>query len=384
MVIIKLKKGKEKKIINNYPWIFKDEVFELTKDGNDNICNVFSYNDKFLGKAFINYNSNKLLYMLTKKDEKIDINFFESRILRAYKLRNKLYEKPYYRLVNAESDFLPGLIIDRYGKYFSLQIRLKSLEHYKNDLIEILISNFKPHGIFERSDFETLKNENLSRNSGVLYGEIPDQVEIEENGIKYLVDIKNGQKTGFFFDQRASRKYLRNVISEKKYGLDLYTYTGSFALNMAKMGLEVDAVDKSKYDIETAKKNAEINGLKVNFIVDDAFEYIKNIKKSYDIIVLDPPSLIKGRGKIKWVKGFLKDLIRCSLQKIKDKGILVFCSCAYYIDDSIMTEVLRMASGDIGAYLRVLNKTFQEWDHPWILQIPESLYLKCLWIEVNK
>ncbi len=384
MNIVKLKRGKEKKILNNYPWVFKDEIADIIKDENTYLCNLFSFEDKFLGKALVNEKSNKYLYMLTKKDEKIDYEFFKSRIEKALHMRDKIYNVPYYRLVNSESDFLPGLIVDRFGDYFSIQIRLKALEKFKNDIVNILKEFFAPKGIFERSDFETLKNEELLRNHGVLYGNIPDKIEIVENDIKYFVDIKNGQKTGFFFDQRDSRKYLKEIINGKKKGLDLYTYTGSFALIMAKAGLETDAVDKSEYDIQIAKQNALLNNVKINFVVSDAIEYIKNSEKNYDVIILDPPSLIKNKSQIKWSKNILKDLVRHSLNHMNDKGILSFCSCAYYLNWDVMTEILRMASGDLGIYLRVLNQTFQGKDHPWILQIPESLYLKCFWLEVNK
>ncbi len=384
MTIIKLKKGKEKKVLNNYPWIFRDEISDIIRSGKDIICNVFSHKDEFLGKAFLNEGSNKYLYMLTKKDENVDRNFVKKRIIKAKNLREEYYKNPYYRLVNAESDFLPGLIIDRYGEYFSVQIRLKAMENFKNEIIEILNEIFSPKGIYERSDFESMKKESLSRNSGILYGKIPDKIQIFENELNFFVDIKNGQKTGFFFDQKETRKALQELAKYKKSGLDLYTYTGSFALNMAKSGLEVDAVDKSAPDIELAKENASLNGLKVNFIVNDAMEYIKKSKKSYDIIILDPPSLIKTKSQIRWVKNYLKDLIRNSIEHLNDRGIIVFCSCAYYINIDVMTEVLRMASGDAGKYLRIIKQTFQGYDHPWILQIPETLYLKCLWVEVNE
>jgi 23S rRNA (cytosine1962-C5)-methyltransferase len=383
MTIAKLKRNKEKKVINNYPWIFRDEINEIIESGEDFICNVFSYKDEYLGKAFLNKGSNKYLYMITKKDENIDYSFIKQRILKSKKIRDKYYSRPFYRLVNAESDFLPGLIIDRYGSYFSMQIRLRAMENFKNYIIDILKDSFDAEGIYERSDFGTLKKEHLTRNSGILYGQIPDKIQIYENGLKFFVDIKGGQKTGFFFDQRNTRETLQIYAKNKKKGLDLHTYTGSFALNMAKMGMEVDAVDKSSSDIELARENASLNNLKVNFIVDDAMNHIKSSKKIYDVIILDPPSLVKNRSQIKWAKNYLKDLIRISIEHLDSGGLLIFCSCAYYINIDIMTEVLRMASGDAGRYLRILNQTIQGHDHPWILQIPETLYLKCLWAEVN-
>ncbi|GAB6188336.1 class I SAM-dependent rRNA methyltransferase [Marinitoga arctica] len=386
MIIVKLKKGKEKKIKNGYLWIFKDEILEVTGEQIDgNLCNVFSYNYEFIGKGIFSKSSNISVKILSTEDEDIDKEFFYKKFIRALNLRKNFGNS--YRFFHAEADGIPGLIIDKYEKFLVIQFRNKGIENKKSEIIEALLNTFEKDikGIYERSDFETSSKENLERNTGLLYGiEPPDNFIIEEEGIKYIVDIKNGQKTGFFFDQRKNRIYIRQ-FSKEAIGLDAYSYTGGFALNMAKYGAKkVTAVDKDEYALELLKENAKLNGVseKIEIIYGDVEKFLNEIDVKYSLMMLDPPSLIKKKSeRFKGVQIF-KKISELGIKKLRNFGILSLCSCAYQADITLLIESLRRSVENEGIMLQNLDIITQSNDHPWILQIPESLYLKCLWIRI--
>ncbi|KLO22666.1 methyltransferase [Marinitoga sp. 1197] len=386
MIIVKLKKDKDNKIKNGYLWIFKDEIQEITGEKKDGeICNVFSNEFEFIGKGIFSNSSNIMVKILSLKDEIIDENFFYHKFIRALKLRNNFGKS--YRLFHAEADGIPGLIIDKYEDFLVIQFRNVWLENKKDEVINALIKIFNDEikGIYERSDFETSSKENLKRNTGVLYGkEPPDNFIIEEEGIKYIVDIKNGQKTGFFFDQRKNRVYIRKY-SSGAIGLDAYSYTGGFALNMAKYGAKrVIAVDKDKYALEILKENAKINNLseKIEVVFDDVENFLSKTENVFTLMMLDPPSLIKKKAeRFKGVQIF-KRISRLGIQRLENFGILSLCSCAYQADIKLLIESLRRSVEKEGIKLQNMDIITQSNDHPWILQIPESLYLKCLWVRI--
>lgn len=394
MIILIAKEGKEKKVENFYPWLFKDEVKDIIGSSDElkkpGIANLFSSDNRFVGRGLYIPNSRKIFKLLTFRDEKIDKSFFIRRISRALELRKKEFLTPFYRLVNSEADFIPGLIVDRYDDYLVVQFRDTSIKFFEKEIIESLVELLEPKGIQERSDFEHVEDPNFVQQNRTVFGEIPDRLLINENGLKILVNLKSGQKTGFFYDQRKNR-YISRKIAEKfkgKTGLDLYCYTGGFALNMALSGMKVIAVDKSDEDIELAKENAKLNGLndRITFLsvhVEDFLESSigENLKSAF--IVFDPPSLIKTKTEKRKAFGILSELIGKSFNLI-DEGCFSFSSCAYNIDLELMVEVLRIQAGDQRKILRVINQTFQDVDHPWILQIPESLYLKTLWLIIEK
>ncbi|MBM7559852.1 class I SAM-dependent rRNA methyltransferase [Marinitoga litoralis] len=386
MIIVKLKKDKEKKIKNGYLWIFKDEIFEITGEKKDGeICNVFSSNFEFIGKGIFSKSSNITVKILSLNDEDINEDFFYKKFFKALKIRTNFGNS--YRFFHAEADGIPGLIIDKYEKFLVVQFRNKGVENKKSEILSALIRVFKEDikGIYERSDFETSSQENLDRNTGLLYGENPpDRFIIEEEGIKYIVDIKNGQKTGFFFDQRKNRVYIRQ-FSKDAIGLDAYSYTGGFALNMAKYGAKkVVAVDKDEYALELLKENAKLNGVEIETVYDDVEHYLDNTEYQFNLMMLDPPSLIKKKTeRLKGVQIF-KKISELGIKKLDNYGILSLCSCAYQADISLLIEALRRSVENEGIMLQSLDIITQSNDHPWILQIPESLYLKCFWVRVIK
>jgi 23S rRNA (cytosine1962-C5)-methyltransferase len=391
MFIVKAKRGKAKKIKNFYPNLFRDEIKEIIGDGDFGIANLFSAEDEFLGTGLFNRKSNKSFRLISNTAVEVNAMFFSDKISRANRKRSRFFTSDCYRVINAESDFLPGIIVDKFKDILVLQIRHIVWEKYKSFLIEGLLSEFKDciTGIYERSDFESSPEYSLKKNKGVIWGDVPNELIIDELGIKYKVSIPSGQKTGFFLDQRENRDYIKKIIHDydlkDKKGLDLFSYTGSFSFAMASTGMHTVGVDKSDFDITTAKENASLNGLsdKCKFFSADIFE-LETLKKEYSLIVLDPPSLVKDKKEKHYGKRKFTELINKSLQFLQLPGILGVCSCAYHIDLNDLEESLRRACAQNDLIATTIGIGLQSPDHPWMIQIPESLYLKCLWVYIDK
>ncbi len=386
MLIVTLKSNREAKIINGYPNVFRDEVKSVEGDKEEGcICNVFSDDYQFLGKGFYSHSA-VAVRMLTNHDEEINEEFFTKRLKMAKKRREKIF-KDSYRLIHGEADLLPGVIADKYGDFIALQIRNRGMENRKDMLVNAIAKVVRPRGIYERSDFQTTVSDILTKNVGLLYGEMPpDILFVKEHGLKYKVDIKKGQKTGFFFDQRDSRAFVREITPQDALALDAYSYTGGFALNMKKAGAKkVIALDKDRDAIELGRMNAMINGLdNIEFIETRYEDYLSTYKgPPFDIIVLDPPSIIKRKEEQKKGLRIFQDIIALARVHLKDGGILGLCSCAYAIDLNLLINALKRAYDKSGKTLQVLGITYQSQDHPWVLSIPESLYLKCIWVKVS-
>ncbi len=372
-----LKAGKERKVKNGYPWIFRDELEDIVGDPeNGDVVNVFSHRHEFLGKAF--YGSR--LRMITRHDEDINPDFFRSRILMADEKRD--FQNPYYRVVHGEADSLPGLIVDRYGDGFVVQLRNAGMERFRWEIVEVLVKDLGAKFVHERSDFESDPGERLERRNETLYGEVPEETVILENDMRFIANLKRGQKTGFFFDQRANRFKVRKL--EGKRALDLFTYTGGFALNLARTGFEVVGVDISGPDLELARRNAKMNDLRVEFVESDVFDYLRGEREIFDVIVADPPAVIKRKAERKKGIEFFSRLVEESTGVLKIGGTLVLCSCAYHMDLSSVLESMRRGIEGSGKRWRIIDVTFQDLDHPWIAQMPESLYLKCVWAKLEE
>ncbi|OAA22154.1 class I SAM-dependent rRNA methyltransferase [Kosmotoga sp. DU53] len=392
MVIAVLKKGKEKKLLNGYPWVFEDEISEVQGElilGSP--VNVFSNDWAFVGKGLYNPFSNRKIMFLTTEDVELDENFFRERLYKALEWRTRFFDKPYYRLFHGEADGIPGFIADRYGEVIVVQFRNSIVELLKKQLVNSIVELLLPAAVYERSDFEMGTGEVLQKKTGLLYGEIKTPiVEVEENGLKYIVNFTNGQKTGFFFDQRDSRKMARKIVKRFafKRALDLFSFTGGFGINMAKAGAEVVCVDKSGEDLEVAELNAALNDVKerMSFVQMDVFKYLKSLEKKeqFDIVVLDPPSLIKRRKELRRGIELLKELVSLSVPVVKSHGVICLCSCAYNLGLEHLIEALRKVSLELDVQYKNIGITYQSLDHPWVLQIPESLYLKCVWTVVEK
>ena len=375
MIIVKLKARAYEKIERGHLWIFSDEIVEVDGDENVGMANLF-FEDEFVGRGLYNSKSKNAIKFLTKSSDKIDKNFFVKRFKRALLRRTSL--SSFRREVNSEGDLLPGLIVDRFGNVLVIQIRALALEKMKDEIIDALVEVYSPTSIYERSDFESIPENGLSREKGLLYGPMPKTQIVEENGLNFVVDVVKGQKTGFFYDQRDSRNFVRKISTTGK-GLDLFTYTGAFALLMASKGMKVDGMDISEKDLQVARENADLNKLHVNFFEGDAFD-LEGLGK-YDFIVADPPSLIKKRKEKSKAFNLLKGLMNQIFDHLNTDGIVGICSCAYNIDREMLLKVVGRSARDKNRIIRPIKWTGLPIDHPYLLSMPETNYLKCLWFE---
>ena len=382
--------GKEKKIVNFYPNVFKDEVKTIVGDiKNGDVVDVCSADGAFVGRGYVTDSTSAFVRVLTTKDEKIDKNFILEKIRRAYKKREHLFnETNCVRAFFSEGDGIPGLIIDKFEKYVSVQFRNSGVDAFRQEIINSIKKVMKPKGIYERSDVENRTLEGVEQKTGVIFGEIPERVIMEDNGLKYNIDIIDGQKTGFFLDQRDSRKFIRKYLTKDTRFLDVFSSSGGFSMAALKEGCKkVTAIDKEPHALELCRENYALNEYTGDFVTmeGDAFLLLKTLVgrgEKFDVITLDPPSLIKRKADIHKGRDFFFDLCDDSFKLLSDNGILGIITCAYHISLQDLIEVTRMTASKNGKLLQVIGINYQPEDHPWILHVPETLYLKALWVKV--
>lgn len=385
-----LLKGKEKKIENFYPNVFKDEIKSVLGEAKTgDIVDVLRDDMKFVGRGYVTEGTSAFVRVLTTKDEKIDKDFIYNKIKTAYDKRKHLAEETNCaRVFFSEADGIPGLVIDKFEKYISIQFRNSGVETFRQEIINGVKKYMKPKGIYERSDVENRVHEGVEEKTGIIYGEIPAEIIMEDNGLKYTIDIVNGQKTGFFLDQRDSRKFIRPYLNDKTRFLDVFSSSGGFSMAALKENCaKVTAIDKEPYALELCRKNYEVNGFTGDFetLEGDAFMLLKTLVgrgAKYDVITLDPPSLIKKKIDIRRGREFFFELCDSSFKLLDKGGILGVITCAYHMGLQDLLEVTRMAASNNGKMVQVIGINYQPEDHPWILHIPETLYLKALWVRV--
>ncbi|MBF1196966.1 MAG: class I SAM-dependent rRNA methyltransferase [Fusobacterium periodonticum] len=373
-------------------------VFRLDGDGNlwgtvktGDIVDIITSDMKFLARAYVTEGTSAFARVLTTKDEKIDKKFIFERIKNAYEKRKHLLEETNsFRAFYSEADYIPGLIIDKFDKYVSIQFRNSGVEVFRQDVIEAVKKYLKPKGIYERSDVENRVIEGVETKTGIIFGEIPERTIMLDNGVKYSIDIVDGQKTGFFLDQRDSRKFIAKYINNQTKYLDVFSSSGGFSMAALKNGAkEVVAMDKDSHALELCYENYKLNEFTADFstVEGDAFLMLNTLatrNKKFDIITLDPPSLIKKKTDIYKGRDFFLDLCDKSFKLLENGGILGVITCAYHISLQDLIEVTRMAASKNNKLLSVIGVNYQPEDHPWILHIPETLYLKALWVRVEE
>ena len=390
MAQVVLMKDKEKKIRNFYPNVFKDEIkYTIGEIKNGDVVDVVREDMMFVGRGYVTEGTSAFVRVLTTQDEPIDKDFIYRKIKEAYDKRDFLKaETNCARVFFSEADGIPGLVIDKFEKYISIQFRNSGVETFRQTIINAVKKYMKPKGIYERSDVENRVHEGVEEKTGVIYGEIPAEIVMEDNGLKYTIDIVNGQKTGFFLDQRDSRKFIRPFLNEKTRFLDVFSSSGGFSMAALKENCEkVVAIDKEPHALELCHKNYELNGFTNSFetLEGDAFMLLKTLitrGEKYDVITLDPPSLIKKKIDIKRGRDFFYELCNSSFKLMDKGGILGVITCAYHISLQDLLEVTRMAASNNGKMLQVIGINYQPADHPWILHVPETLYLKALWVKI--
>lgn len=386
--VVTLKKGEGRMLKSGGAWIFDNEIDSVLGEFDDgDIVLVHDFDGYPMGRGFINRHSKIRVRMLTRNiDQEIDEEFFRMRLKDAWEYRKKTVDTSSCRIVFGEADFLPGMVIDKFSDVLVFQALALGIDRYKELLIELLREilledGIRIRGVYERSDAKEREKEGLKKVKGFLGEEFNTNVEIVENGVRYIVDVKDGQKTGFFLDQKYNRLAIQKLCKNAKV-LDCFTHTGSFALNAGIAGAEsVLGVDASDLAVNQARENADLNGLsdRVKFISRDVFELLPELEKQgekYDVVILDPPAFTKSRSSIKnAVKGYREINLR-GMKLVKDGGFLATCSCSHFMDYELFTKTIAQAAKNVHVRLRQVEFRTQSPDHPILWAADESYYLK--------
>ena len=385
---VTLKKGQGRTLKAGGLWVFDNEIAKIDgKFENGDIVAVLDFDGYFMGYGFINTNSKITVRLLTrKKDDVVDEKFIEKRVRDAWNYRKDTIDTSSCRIIFGEADFLPGIVVDKFSDVLvveSLALGIDKLKPMILDCLKKVLAedNITVRGVYERSDAKVRQNEGMERYKGFIGREFDTKVEIVENGVHYYVDVRDGQKTGFFLDQKNNRKSVQRIVKDKTV-LDCFTHTGSFALNAGYAGAkEVLGVDASDLAVEQARENAQLNNLqdRVKFMTADVFDLLPKLEeegKKYDVVILDPPAFTKSRSSIKnAVKGYREINLR-GLKLVKDRGYLVTCSCSHFMDPELFAKTIKEAAHGAHKRLRQVEFRTQAPDHPILWAADESYYLK--------
>lgn len=367
---------------SGHPWIFRSDITDTAGAGPGDTVHVLDARGEFIGQAHYSAASQIALRLLSRSPEPVDIG---ARIAAAQRLREAVVtDSTAYRLVHAEADFLPALIVDRYGDCFVVQALDQGMDRATEEIVGALESRFSPRAIVARNDTPVRDLENLPRETRLLLGDPGAPVRIQMNGFCMEADLLHGQKTGIFLDQREN--YLAAARYARGRALDCFTSTGGFALHLARACDLVEAVDSSAAALARAEKNADANDVSnIRFREADVFDILSNYssaRKTFDTIVLDPPAFAKSRKQVEGAMRGYKDINLRALRLLGPGGILVTCSCSHHVSEAMFLQALAEAALDSGRTLRVLERRTQAQDHPILLTVPETMYLKCLIVQV--
>ncbi|MDD7740252.1 MAG: class I SAM-dependent rRNA methyltransferase [Fusicatenibacter sp.] len=386
--IVTLKKGEGRALKAGGAWIYDNEIAAITGSfENGEMVLVRDFDGYPLGRGFINENSKIRIRMMTRNiDQEIDEDFLKMRVKDAWEYRKKVTDTSSCRLIFGEADFLPGLVVDKFSDVLVVQSLSLGIDRMKGTILRLLCEVLKEdgveiRGIYERSDAKVREQEGMERTKGFLSEPFDTQVEITENQVRYLVDVKEGQKTGFFLDQKYNRLAIQKLCKGARV-LDCFTHTGSFALNAALGGArEVIGVDASETGVEQARINAKLNGVedRVTFLCEDVFELLPRLEKQqekFDVLILDPPAFTKSRNSVKnAIKGYREINLR-GMKLVRDGGYLATCSCSHFMDYELFTKTINQAAHNVHKRLRQVEYRTQAPDHPILWAADESYYLK--------
>jgi len=393
MVDIILKKGKEKAALQRHPWVFSGALEKVKgKPEDGDVVKVFAFDNEFLAYGYFNSNSRVAVRLLEwDETQLIDKSWYKNRLKQAIASRQFILseETNTCRLVFSEADFLPGLIVDKYANFLSLQILSSGIEKVKTHIVDILRTELNPKGIFDKSDATARGHEGLPIENGLLWGENPPEfLEVKENGITYNINIAEGQKSGFYCDQRDNRKILATYTKGKKV-LDCFSYSGGFSLNSLANGAEsITSVDSSALAVETLKQNVELNNFdttKVTAIQSDVNKQLRAFKESgelFDVIVLDPPKYAPSRSALDRAARAYKDLNRLGMLLLEKGGLLATFSCSGAVDIETFKQIIAWAALDAGKEVQIIKQFCQPEDHPVRISFSEGEYLKGLLLRV--
>ena len=384
--IVRVNRKAADRVAAGHLWVFASDVTDRRNAQPGDAVRVLDPKGRTLALAHYSSTSQITLRLLSEQGEPdVTPGFLKRRIEAADRLRQLVVsESDAYRLVYAEGDLLPGLIVDKYGDYLAVQFLDQGMDRLSTVIVDVLIELFHPLGIVARNDIPSRSKEGLPVETKVLMGDVPPRVEIEMNKLRWQVDLLEGQKTGIFLDQRE------NYLAARRYGsgkaLDCFTATGGFALHLAGVCESVEGVDSSAPSLAIAQANADTNGASnVRFQKADVLEYLPGLvsaHRSFDLLVVDPPAFSKSRGAVEGATRGYKEINLRALRLLRPGGILVSCSCSHHMTEGHLLEVVAAAALDCGKRLRVLERRTQAQDHPILLTVPETHYLNCLILQV--
>lgn len=387
MLKVILNKNEEAEKLAGFPWIFNNEINSFEGNVvNGDVCKVLTIARKFVCYGFLNTNSKIMVRILSlNENDVIDRDFFKNKMKYAIEHRLKLGWNA-TRLIFSEADFLPGLVVDKYGDYLSVQFMSLGMDKIKNMIVDLLVELTNCKGIYERSDMPVREKEGLEQTKGFLYSKFDPRVECEEDGIKFIVDIENGQKTGYFLDQKLNRDILR-LYAKDSYVLDAFSNVGGFALHACKYGAKhVDACDISQRACDEIMNNAKLNNytqLEAKCV--DVFDFLRDEKNKdiYDLIILDPPAFSKNKDTLKKAYRGYKEINMQAMKIIKSGGYLLTFSCSQHMTPDLFMKMVNEAAHDAQRIVQFLDFRIQSPDHPALLQSEEQLYLKCMILRVK-
>lgn len=390
MAVVNLARGRHERVMQGHPWVFQSEVENIRGEYQPgDIVSVVGNRGTFFGKGYINPKSQIIVRMMTSHDEPIDAAFIRRRVERAWQYRQRvLTDTDSCRVIFGEADFLPGVIVDKFGDILVIQSLALGIERWLPEIVDALEEIIQPRGIYERNDVPVRELEGLKQHKGFLRGEFDPKLVITENGLKMQVDVAEGQKTGYFLDQRENRYAIRKYIRPGDRVLDCFSNVGGFALNAAAAGAgEVLAVDVSAEALQSVRANAELNGLhnQIRFEEGNAFDILRRLeseRQQFDLIVLDPPAFAKNKGSLEGAARGYKEINLRAMKMLPEGGFLVTCSCSYHMNPELFQAVVEDAAFDARRRLRLVENRAQAPDHPIVVGYPESHYLKCLIYEV--
>lgn len=390
MIKVFLKRKITPRVVNGHPWIFNNEVEKIEGEvTGGEIGDVYTYDKKFVGRGYINPKSQIIVRLLTReKTEEINEEFFFNRLSSCWDYRKKLGYTENCRLVFGEADSLPQLIIDKFNDYFVIQTVALGIDVWKPAIVNALNRIFQPRGIYERNDVPVRELEGMPQQKGFLSAPFDTKIIIEENGLKFYVDIENGQKTGYFLDQQDNRKAIQHIVKGADV-LGAFTYTGTFEIHAASYGAKsVLGIDISANAVQQANNNAALNGVedRCRFETANAFDLLKQWSKEgkqYDVVMLDPPAFTKSRETIqKAITGY-KEINLRGMKLVKPGGFLVTSSCTNLVNPELFLQIIDMAAKDARRKIRQVSFQTQSADHPVIRGMDNTHYLKFLIIQVE-
>ena len=381
--------GRQKKLLQGHPWVYGNEIERVegeTVDGE--LVTVVDFRGRYMGTGFFNSKSLITVRLLTHRQEEITDSLIAGRVKAACDYRRFVMQREgtdSCRLIYGEADRLPGVIADRFGDVIVLQVLALGMEKYTQVIADALVACEKPGCLLLQNDDAIRRKEGMECFTKVLHGNLPQETIISENGIKLAVDVMGGQKTGYFLDQKDNHLFVRQFCKDARV-LDCFSYIGGFALNAAKAGAkEVTAVDISENAVELIRRNAELNGLNVETVCANCFDYLRaqvKVKEKYDVIVLDPPAFTKAHANMANACRGYKEIALSAMRLLPPGGVLATHSCSYHMPEDVFVNTVLSAAQDLHRQVRVITLRRQDIDHPVLAGYPESHYLKSLWLQM--